>query len=145
MQNEHEIICERAANYLHQAGFSPTQAALPERVAMQREGVWASLVFQYEPALELVRLTVKFSQDKPQCGIFAKGRGELRIFVDPPALFDLLCWITSSHDDLLPRDTDTWLSQIVSLCPKTYAVLTSRNGHETLALVESTDPRQPLH
>lgn len=145
MHNEHENICTRAANYLHEAGFSPLNGARPERVAMQRDGVRASLVIQYEPATNLVRLAVTFLQDKPERGIFRNGRGDLRIFVEPTELFGLLCWITSSHDDLLPHDADTWLAQIVALCPKAYAVLTSRNGLETLALIASTDPQEPLH
>lgn len=145
MKNEHETICVRAANLLHEAGFSPMGSACPERVAMQRDSMCASLAIQYEPATRLVRLAVTFLQDKPTRGIFGGGRGDLRIFVDPATLFGLLCWIASSHDELLPHDADAWLAQIVALCPETYAVLATRHGAETLALVASTDPLDSLN
>ncbi len=145
MQHEHETICERAANFLHAAGFSPMKDARPERLSMQRHGVDASLAIQYEPATSLVQLAVSFLQDKPKRGIFRGGRANLRIFGEPAAILGLLCWITSSQDDLLPHDADAWLSQIVTLCPKTYAVLAMRSGAETLALVASTDPQESLH
>jgi hypothetical protein len=145
MHHEHEIIHERVAVYLHEAGFSPMKGACSERVAMHRDGVYASLAIQYESLTNVVCLAVTFSQDKPKRGIFRNGRGDLRIFVEPAALFGLLCWITSSHDDLLPHDADAWLAQIVALCPQTYAVLAFRDGLETVALVASTDPRESLH
>jgi hypothetical protein len=144
MHNEQRLICERATNYLYDAGFRPMEGESAEGLAMRRESVNASLAIQYEPMLKLVRLGIQFDHNKPLRGVFSKGRGDLRIFVDPPALFGLLCWLTSSHDDLLPDDVDTWLEQIVALCPETYAVLPMRGGHEILALVASFDPRSTL-
>lgn len=145
MPHENETISERVAKLLHEAGFSTMKSAGPGRVAMQRDGVCASLALQYEPATSLVCLAVVFLQDKPRHGIFRGGRGNLRIFVEPDALFDLLHWIISSHDELLPDDADAWLAQVVALCPETYVVLATRHGTETLALVASTDPLGRLH
>jgi hypothetical protein len=144
MTDEHQLLCERATNYLYEAGFHAMPDEQPGRVAMRRDAVGASLAIRYEPRQNLVRLGVHFAQDKPQRGVFCNGRGDLRIFVDPPALFSLLCWLTSSHDELLPDDVDLWLGQIVALCPKTYAVLRMHGGREILALVASVDPLTTL-
>ena len=145
MERNHDNICVRAAHQLYQAGFLPLHGASDDQLAMQREGVDASLAIQYEPAENLVRLSVLFFRDKPKRGLFRRGRGDLRIFVQPEALFGLICWITASQDQMLPDDADAWLAQIASLCPETYAVIASRNGHETLALVSSFDPVASVH
>lgn len=145
MHLEHDDICQRVTHYLHQAGFSPMNGAHLSRVAMHRTGVSVALAIQYEPSTTLLRLAVSFDQDKPRRGIFRNGRGDLRIFVDFSDLLGLLCWITGSHDELFPNDVDTWLDQVVTLCPATYAVLITRDGRETLALVASTDPSKSLH
>ena len=145
MQRDPDVIFARAVNYLSDAGFVPTREVCPDCLAMHRQGVCASVAIRYEPKEKSVQLTVSFAQDKPTRGIFRNGRGDLRIFLEPQELLGLLCWITSSHDELLPQEADTWLAQIVNLCPKTYAVLTTKHGAETLALVAANEPTSPLH
>jgi hypothetical protein len=145
MNQDPQNICERAANFLLDAGFLPSNEVCPDCLAMHRDGVCASVAIRYEPSTTTMRLTVLFAQDKPKRGIFRNGRGDLRIFIEPPELLGLLCWLSSSHDELLPHEADTWLAQIVALCPQTYAVLTTKNGLETLALVASNEPLAPAH
>jgi hypothetical protein len=102
---------------------------------MRRVAVDSTLALGYDPAAGVLRLVVSFARGAAKRGIFRGGRGELRIFAGPSSLLGLLCWLTSSHDDLSAFEADTWLAQIVSLCPATYAVLASRSGEEVLALV----------
>lgn len=138
-------VCERAANYLQNAGFTQMDPVETNRLAMRRDSLFVSTVLQYEPATNAVRLAVTLLHDKPSGGLFRNGRMQLRIFLGPTELFGLLCWISSSHDELLPLDVDTWLAQIANLCPQTFAVIATNHGAETLALVASTDPRSALH
>jgi len=128
-------ICKRVAHHLEEAGFSPAAGAPSGGLAMRRVAVDSTLALGYDPAAGLLRLSVSFARGAAKCGIFRGGRGELRIFAGPSSLLGLLCWITSSHDDLSAFEADAWLAQIVSLCPATYAVLASPSGEEVLALV----------
>ncbi|TKC99467.1 hypothetical protein [Polyangium fumosum] len=135
MDREHDDLCRRAAHHLHEAGFSPIGGAPSGGLAVRRVAVDSTLSLGYDPAAGLVRLSVLFTRGAATCGIFQGGRGELRIFAGPSSLLGLLCWITSSHDELTAFEADAWLEQILSLCPATYAVLSSRSGEEILALV----------
>lgn len=138
-------VCERAENYLRSAGFVPLSTMETNRIAMRRDSIFVSTVLQYEPAENAVRLAVTLLHDKPSGGLFRNGRVQLRIFLDATELFGLLCWISSSHDELLPLDVDTWLAQIANLCPQTFAVIATNHGTETLALLVSNDPHAALH
>lgn len=142
---EDRDVCERAADYLEKAGFLPMSTMETNRLAMRRDSIFVSTVLQYEPAANAVRLAVTLLHDKPSGGVFRNGRVQLRIFLDRTELFGLLCWISSSHDELLPLDVDTWLAQIANLCPQTFAVIATNHGAETLALLATTDPRASLH
>ncbi|MDC3958807.1 hypothetical protein [Polyangium jinanense] len=133
-QHEHEDLCQRAERHLHEAGFSPIAGAPAGGLSMRRIAVDSTLTLAYEPAAGLLRLSVSFVRGAATRGIFQGGRAELRIFATS-SLLGLLCWITSSHDELSAFEADAWLEQIVSLCPATYVVLASRGPEESLALV----------
>ena len=132
---EHETIGRRVTRYLDEAGFSPVAGAPSGGLAMRRCAVDSTLTLGYDPAAGLLRLSVSFVRGAAARGIFRGGRAELRIFAAASSLLGLLCWITSSHDDLSAFEADAWLEQIVSLYPATYVVLAGRSGEEILALV----------
>ncbi|MRG96789.1 hypothetical protein [Polyangium spumosum] len=134
MDPERDDISERVTRHLDEAGFSPIGGAPSGGLAMRRRAVDSTLTLGYDPVAGLLRLSVSFVRGAAMRGIFRGGRAELRIFVASSSLLGLLCWITSSHDDLLAFEADAWLEQIVSLCPATYVVLAVR-GEEVLALV----------
>ncbi|MDI3289444.1 hypothetical protein [Polyangium sp. 15x6] len=133
-QHEHEELCRHAVRHLHEAGFSPIAGGPAGGLYMRRIAVDSTLTLAYEPSAGLLRLSVTFVRGAATRGIFRGGRAELRIFATS-SLLGLLCWITSSHDDLSAFEADAWLEQILSLCPATYVVLESRSGEEVLALV----------
>ena len=135
-----------AVTYLIEAGWSALGGEPRGGVAMRWLGDDVTLSFWYAPAREAARLLVAFRRDPAAVGVFRGGVGELRIQACGRALLGLLCWITSSQEDLCADGAGDWLDQIVTLCPETYAVVSAPGATEALALVlPSEDGRRVVH
>ena len=109
-------------------------------------GAGVTLSIWCAPRQEEARLLVAFHGNPAAVGVFRGGVGDLRIQAAGASLLGLLCWITSSQQDLCADCAGEWLDQIVTLCPETYAVVSAPGTPEALALVlHSEEGRRILH
>lgn len=135
-----------AVTYLAEAGWSELGGEPQGGVAMRWLGDDVTLSLWYAEAREVARLVVAFRRNPAAVGVFRGGVGELRIQARGPALLGLLCWITSSQQDLCADSAGEWLDQIVTLCPDTYAVVSAPGAPAALALVlRSEEGRRVVH
>jgi len=135
-----------AVTYLTEAGWSEIGGVPRGGVAMRWLGEETTLSLWYAPTREEARLLVAFRRNPAAVGVFRGGVGDLRIQAGGPALLGLLCWITSSQQDLCADSAGDWLDHIVTLCPETYAVVSAPSAPEALALVlRSEEGRRVLH
>lgn len=144
--DEPETTRAHAVTCLREAGWSRLDEEPPGGVAMCRMGEDATLSFWYTSAREAVRLFVAFRGESAPVGLFREGSGDFKIYAGGRALLGLICWITSSQEDLCADGAGEWLDQIVTLCPDTYAVVSAPGAPEALARVTlSGEPRRFLH
>jgi hypothetical protein len=88
-----------------------------------------------------VRLSVAFPGKAAAGSVFHEGSADFRIYAGGPTLLGLLCWLTSSQEDLCADCAGEWLDQIVTLCPDTFAVVSAPGCPEALARVTLSGQR----
>jgi len=128
------------AVHLLEAGWSPLRPEPLGGIAMQRAGERLSLALWYLPEPGLLRLRLTFLCGEASGALLRDGTADLRMVAAPDVLREVLARITAAERLLTPGLFPAWIEQLLSLCPETYAVISSPGAPEILALVTGAPP-----